>query len=291
MSALIPAAMKQMDDEVHEKLIAGQARRFPWHTLRLNPPRQLKISLVAMVPHKSRPFRAILDLSFSTRISATEVVPSVNSTTTKLAPKGSIDQLGHSLNCIIHAVATTNHDEHVFWAKWDIKDGFWRLDCEDGKEWNFAYVLPSSHGKDPILIVPTSLQMGWIESPPYFCAASETARDVTETYSQRPLGSLPPHKFLHYTQILREFRELAATTTDPNFRYLLEVFVDDFIAGVIAKAQSQLNHVALAVLHGIHDVVPPDKINANNAISERKLIKGNGAWAHVKEILGTSLME
>jgi hypothetical protein len=28
-------------------------------------------------------------------------------------------------------------------AKWDIKDGFWRMDCMEGEEWNFAYVLPN----------------------------------------------------------------------------------------------------------------------------------------------------
>jgi hypothetical protein len=27
-------------------------------------------------------------------------------------------------------------------AKWDIKDGFWHMDCEKGEEYNFAYVLP-----------------------------------------------------------------------------------------------------------------------------------------------------
>jgi hypothetical protein len=30
----------------------------------------------------------------------------------------------------------------IFMAKWDIKDGFWRLDGQDSEEWNFAYVLP-----------------------------------------------------------------------------------------------------------------------------------------------------
>ena len=65
-------------------------------------------------------------------------------------------------------------------AKGDIKDGFRRLDCEQGEEYNFAYVLPQAPGKPVKLVVPTSLQMGWIESPPYFCAASETARDVAQ---------------------------------------------------------------------------------------------------------------
>ena len=80
-------------------------------------------------------------------------------------------------------------------AKWDIKDGFWRMDCTEGEEWNFAYVLPQKEG-DPIkLVVPTSLQMGWVESPPYFCAAMETARDITTEYTDMQVGTLPKHKF------------------------------------------------------------------------------------------------
>jgi hypothetical protein len=45
----------------------------------------------------------------------------------------------------------------IFMAKWDIKDGFWRLDAEEGAELNFSYVLPQ-HPREPIyLVVPTSL--------------------------------------------------------------------------------------------------------------------------------------
>ncbi len=47
----------------------------------------------------------------------------------KTAPKGAIDQLGHSLTRIIHAFAEIEEDARVFMAKWDIKDKFWRLDA------------------------------------------------------------------------------------------------------------------------------------------------------------------
>jgi hypothetical protein len=66
----------------------------------------------------------------------------------------------------------------VFMAKWDIKDGSWQMDCREGKEWNFAYVLPQPAGQPVSLVVPTLLQMDWVESPPYFCAATEIARDT-----------------------------------------------------------------------------------------------------------------
>jgi len=42
----------------------------------------------------------------------------------KTAPKGAIDQLGHSLSHIIHAFAEAEEDTHIYMAKWDMKDGF-----------------------------------------------------------------------------------------------------------------------------------------------------------------------
>jgi hypothetical protein len=67
---------------------------------------ELKISPIAMVPHKSRKFRAILDLSFPVRLKPESVaLPSVNESTIRTAPRGAIDQLGHSLQRIIHGVA------------------------------------------------------------------------------------------------------------------------------------------------------------------------------------------
>jgi hypothetical protein len=95
--------------------------------------------------------------------------------TVKTASKGAIDQLGHSLTHIIHAFVETEEDARIFMAKWDIKDGFWRMDAEDGAKWNFACVLPQCPGQPIYLVVPTSLQMGWLESTPFFCAASEMA--------------------------------------------------------------------------------------------------------------------
>ena len=79
---------------------------------------------------------------------------------------------------VIHAFAEAPDGANIFQAKWDIKDGFWRLDCKEEDEWNFCYVLPQKPDAPIKLVVPTLLQMGWIESPPYFCTVSETGRDV-----------------------------------------------------------------------------------------------------------------
>jgi hypothetical protein len=87
-------------------------------------------------------------------------------------------------------------------AKTDIADGFWRLVVSKEDAWNFTYVLPSASSTTSIddveLVVPTALQMGWRESPPFFCAATETARDVIEQLLTLPAGAIPPHALEHY---------------------------------------------------------------------------------------------
>jgi hypothetical protein len=174
-SAMHPHAMTQLAMEVAEKIQDNQAHLIIWDDICHNPPPNLKISPIAMIPHKSWGFRAILDLSFHLRLSMGEHIPSVNETTTLTAPWGAIDQLGHALSCIIHAFAEADPDAAIFMAKFDIKDSFWQLVCATGEEWKFAYVLPQPHGEPVCLVVPDSLQMGWVESPAYFCVASETA--------------------------------------------------------------------------------------------------------------------
>ena len=87
-----------------------------------------------MIPHKSRLFRAILDLSFAIKLENGGVIPSVNDTSEKTAPEGAIDQLGHSLMQLIHAFAQADEDAKIFMAKWDIKDGFWRMVVAKGSE-------------------------------------------------------------------------------------------------------------------------------------------------------------
>ena len=120
----------------------GQAKLVLWDDIKHNPPPQLKISPIAAIPHKSKAFRSILDLSFSLRLKNVGILESVNDTTVKMAPRGALDQLGQALSQIIHAFAEADEDTKIFMTKWDIKDGFWRMDCKKGEEYNFAYVLP-----------------------------------------------------------------------------------------------------------------------------------------------------
>ena len=94
----------------------------------------MKLPPIAMIPHKSRAFRAILDLV------------DMNELSVETMPSGAIDQLGHSLIRIIHTFMQADNDAEIFMTEWDVKDGFWRLDCQEGEEWILCNVLPQKKG-------------------------------------------------------------------------------------------------------------------------------------------------
>jgi len=128
--------------------------------------------------------------------------------------------------------------------------------------------------------------MGWLESAPYFCAASETARDVAVDYIETEVGALPTHKFLHW---VGAGKAPVGAPTEPGrrlVRYLVEVYVDDFIACIIPTTKQQVEHVARGILHGIHDVFPPSKDDGTDPISNKKLRKGEGTFATSKCLIG-----
>ncbi len=128
------------------------------------------------------------------------------------------------------------------------------MDCREGKEWNFLYLLPQPEGTPIMIVVPTSLQMGWVESPPYFCAATETAQDIATEYTDMPVRSIPEHKFAKYTVDRESYSDLPKEHDSRTFLSMIEVYVDDFMSLAIPVSQLQPMHVAAAVMTGIHDV-------------------------------------
>jgi hypothetical protein len=64
-SAMSPMALTHFAEEAVEKVKAGQAMIVEWDSIKDHPPPELKISLIAAIPHKLRGFQLLLDLSFS----------------------------------------------------------------------------------------------------------------------------------------------------------------------------------------------------------------------------------
>jgi hypothetical protein len=141
-SALSPVAIAHFAKESVAKVTAGQAKLVLWDNIKDDPTIWLKISPIAAIPHKSKAFWSILDLSFWLHLKYGGFLESVNGATVKLAPRAALDQLGHALSRIIHTFAEASEDDKIFMAKWDIKDGFWWMAYKAGKEYNFAYILP-----------------------------------------------------------------------------------------------------------------------------------------------------
>ena len=129
--------------------------------------------------------------------------------------------------------------------------------------------------------------MGWIESPPYFCTVSETGRYVAGQYIETPVGSLSEHKFVKFTEVNSDISELKKkyTSREP-FNYMLEVYMENYIALAIPRIQDKLHHVANAIMTGIHDVFTSDKDDKEDAISLKKILKKEAAWAIIKNIMG-----
>ncbi len=67
-SALTDDAIAHFRNEVKDKVKSGQAKLVAWDSIKDNPPAELKISPIAAIPHKSKQFRSILDLSFKKKL-------------------------------------------------------------------------------------------------------------------------------------------------------------------------------------------------------------------------------
>ncbi|GFH50466.1 hypothetical protein CTEN210_06942 [Chaetoceros tenuissimus] len=263
ISAKSSEAITVLREETAAKVEAGFARVVRYGDIRVLLPPSLKISPIAGVPHKSRRFRWILDLSFQLLWNGKKL-PSVNSATSVQSKHQSMTQLGQVLKRIIAIMADARKkdaDATFRFAKLDIKDGFWRLGVSDEDAWNFCYVLPSLTEVENIddieIVVPNLLQMGWCESPPLFCSASETGRDVIAELLKQ--DSLPEHKFEN-----QMFDDTYADIISPEeFVNLIEVFVDDYIAISNAPTKQQLLHTSRAMLQGIHSIFPPPDITGH----------------------------
>ncbi len=301
-SACVPEAREYLLEQTKQKVKDGFANLVRLRDIIDNLPTNLKISPVSMISHKSRTYRVIMDLSFALRYNGAHI-PSVNETTELLAPQKAMAELGKVIRRIICFLAENYDPQRPFkFAKIDIKDGFWRMVVSPEDAWHFCYTIPPASEEedimDRLIVVPTSLQTGWRESPPYFCTATETARDVIQAFfngdmSNLALHPVEAHMCVHPSGSLPEPTDKPAYTSSQDIQQdvqrFIEVYVDDFIAGTNDLSQPNLEQMSRAILHGVHSVFPPPHISGHSGedpVSFGKLLKGEGYWDFHKEILG-----
>jgi hypothetical protein len=51
-------------------------------------------------------------------------------------------------------------EEHIYFSKMDLADGYWWMVVEEEQRWNFAYIMPTPPGEPIKLVIPRTLQMG-----------------------------------------------------------------------------------------------------------------------------------
>jgi hypothetical protein len=93
-----PGAADACRAEALKRVAAGSCRLINWVNIRNDIPPNLKVSPIAAVPHKSRLYRMILDLSYQIKINGKKL-QSVNDTSDKsLAPQHAMYELGNVIH-------------------------------------------------------------------------------------------------------------------------------------------------------------------------------------------------
>ena len=131
-------AVRQLCQETEDKVKHKYAILVKWGDIKNEIPKKLKISTVAMIPHKSKSLRLILDLSFKLFHKGVKFY-SVNEKTRKMARPEAMAQLGQVVKRIIYLMALHRHNGVPFkLTKINIKDGFWRMAVANEDGWNFC---------------------------------------------------------------------------------------------------------------------------------------------------------
>jgi hypothetical protein len=103
----------------------------------------------------------------------------VNDNTLPHAPPEAM-QFGGTLGRILHSARHTNPAfGPTYLSMYDIKGGFYRMFLRANDCPRLAIILPVYPGEDQLVAIPMACTMGWVESPPTFCAMSETRRSRT----------------------------------------------------------------------------------------------------------------
>ena len=307
-SAATPDGATLMWEDIQYQVDAGFVKVITEAELfRNGTPTQLKISRVAVVPQENRRDRIILNLSAQVKMPGSRrqkehIHPSVNETTEAAEDQEAVKLLGDAILSLLLFAYETDCTWEILWQKIDLSDGFWRMIVEAGMEHNFVFQMPPREGDTcRYFVVPSSLQMGWKNSPAYFC----TATDITKLLMHRLLalsidGELTtPHEL----EELCLSPEAAAQPQEAwirphDFQTITQVFVDDFMNGIAGKPhrpslrREQL-WVSRASMHSIHGIFPPPKVlnhhGGKDSISRKKVDKGDATFSSVKETLGVMM--
>ena len=78
----------------------------------------------------------------------------------------------------MYFIDSVSEGEVVMLENINLSDGLWRIIVKEEAKWKIFYVMQDPTDTPHHLVIPLSLQMGWVESPAYSCTAKDTGQDL-----------------------------------------------------------------------------------------------------------------
>jgi hypothetical protein len=248
--------------------------------------KQLRVSPMGVVPQRERRPRLIADYSYY----------DVNDDTVKLAPAEAM-QFGRALERILYHIRHANpRYGPVRLGKIDLADGFYRVGLNSSSIPKLGIAFPRYDGEEQMIALPLVLPMGWVSSPPYLCAATETVADVANNMPSHL--DAPPHPLEELANSLPEDEKVESpgnnigepggpkaapaltgrssrvepkvgqtpgvsdSAMPPAFRTyhkpvaFNDIYIDDYVQGIQAPRAKRMQHQR-RLLHSIDSVFRP----------------------------------
>ena len=139
-------------------------------------------------PQRDRHPRIIVDYTFC----------GINEDTLPSAPAEAM-QFGRAFERMLHKIRRANrHYGPTYMIKVDIADGFYhRLFISASSVATLGVVFPQHSDEEMLIAFPFILPMGWIGSPPFFCALTETSTDLANWCLRDRTWKLTTHHLCH----------------------------------------------------------------------------------------------
>ena len=246
----------------------------------------LRLSPLGVIPQRDRRPRTISDYTFY----------KVNEDTVPLAPSDAM-QFGGALHHLLYQIVSANpRFGPVYLSKIDISDGFYRVWLLPRDIPKLGVLFPQHPGEPPLVGFPLVLPMGWVSSPPYFCAATETVADLANA-TAATAHDPSPHRLDAVSETAVPYRAPTPTEVSSDVAVPLpppggdcrhrrrqplshnDVYVDDFLSAVQGNPKRRQRHKRI-LLHALDEVfrplAPGDNPHRQEPASVKKFRKGDG---------------
>ena len=262
-------------EEMGAMVAKGQWLVLPYEAVQHLP--NLWVSPIGVVPQHDHYPQTIVDYSYYF----------LNAETLDLSAPEAI-QFGRTLQCCLQAImeADPRHGP-VHMLKVDVSDGFYCIHVHPADIPALSVAFPSLDGT-PLVAFPLTLPMGWVNSPPLFCAAMEMASDLANLALQSQLPQLPKHCLddcadspdttLPFSLSGEEIHSTCPPCHKPPIAYN-DVYVDDFITlaqGTPHRQHQVCRNLFQCINQVFHPLSPNNPSSCQEPILVKKLLKGEG---------------